>query len=182
MAEQTVVTYSEVVAGLKKPGELLLKQWDNTKASAMHMLLGAYDEYLELMQALAAKDKQGIIEEAGDFCFYCEGLLQDLSCNPDDLKIPEEEILQGLRPTDMLDQMIAVLTPIKRHLVYNKPLDLNEAGVGLIRLQALALGWALHNAGSHPEETLKANTEKLTGVRYKGGFSDKAANERKDKQ
>jgi NTP pyrophosphatase (non-canonical NTP hydrolase) len=72
-----------------------------------------------------------------------------------------------------------LLDAIKKHVIYNKPLDrenvIEELGDLEFYMEGLRQGFGISR-----EETITANIEKL-GVRYKDGYSDKAAQVRADK-
>jgi NTP pyrophosphatase (non-canonical NTP hydrolase) len=72
-----------------------------------------------------------------------------------------------------------LLDAVKKHVIYNKPLDrenvIEELGDLEFYMEGLRQGFDITR-----KETLDANIAKL-GVRYKGGYSDKAAQERADK-
>jgi NTP pyrophosphatase (non-canonical NTP hydrolase) len=77
-----------------------------------------------------------------------------------------------------------LLDAVKKHVIYNKPLDrenvIEELGDLEFYMEGLRQG-----LGITREETLIANIVKLsTGpkARYKDGYSDQAAQERADKQ
>lgn len=76
-----------------------------------------------------------------------------------------------------------LLDGVKKAVIYQKPLDreniIEELGDLEFYMQGLRDG-----LGITRQETLEANIEKLTGDkgRYKEGYSDKAAQERADKQ
>lgn len=165
-----------MVSNLKKPGEDILAQWDAKKASASHMVVGFTDELFELWQALHNEDSENILEEAGDLLFYIKGLEQDLGLEPIDFTVPFE-IKEG---TPVFDPFIAVITPIKRHLYYNKPLDNAELQEALTVMASFAVDSA-QREGSDLNSILEANYQKLAEARYKNGYSDKAAEERVDK-
>lgn len=73
-----------------------------------------------------------------------------------------------------------LLDAIKKHVIYNKQIDrenvIEELGDLEFYMEGLRQGFGITR-----EETLAANIAKL-GVRYKDGYSDKAAQERADKQ
>lgn len=171
--------YAAVVANLKKPGSALLKQWDSTKASMVHMLTGIYDEFLELNIAFINKDPDNIKEEIGDFVFYCEGLLQDMGLTTEELQKGIEGIVE-IDVSQFTHQVTSALTPFKRHLMYNNPLE-REHAKGIIQIMAIAFALAKSHLGLSAEEILSANVNKLTKGRYKDGYSDSAANNRTDK-
>ena len=163
------MTYSEFVASRKKPGQDLLDDWDVDKASAVHMLVGLADEWMEFMGADSAENAQ---EELGDLIFYMEGLLQDfgLSLSP------------NIYPDFHAEAFMGVYTAVKRHLMYNKPIDLEQlanSATETIRhaLAHLCVEWEVQ---ADFDQLKDQNVAKLT-KRYETGYSDKAAQERADK-
>ena len=56
--------FDEMVTTLKKPGQDLLDSWTPEKASALHMLVGIYDENLEVTEALYNMAQNPDSEEA----------------------------------------------------------------------------------------------------------------------
>lgn len=72
-----------------------------------------------------------------------------------------------------------LLDAIKKHVIYNKPIDrenvIEELGDLEFYMEGLRQGLDITR-----EETIAANIAKL-GVRYKDGYSDKAAQLRADK-
>jgi NTP pyrophosphatase (non-canonical NTP hydrolase) len=73
-----------------------------------------------------------------------------------------------------------LLDAIKKHVIYNKPIDLENVIEELGDLEFYMEGLR-QGLGISREETIDANIAKL-GVRYAQGYSDKAAQERADKQ
>ena len=73
-----------------------------------------------------------------------------------------------------------LLDAIKKHVVYNKPLDRENVIEELGDLEFYMEGLR-QELNITREETISQNVSKL-GVRYKGGYSDKAAQNRADKQ
>lgn len=72
-----------------------------------------------------------------------------------------------------------LLDAVKKHVIYNKPIDrenvIEELGDLEFYMEGLRQGFGISR-----EETITANIEKL-GVRYKDGYSDNAAQVRADK-
>jgi NTP pyrophosphatase (non-canonical NTP hydrolase) len=72
-----------------------------------------------------------------------------------------------------------LLDAIKKHVIYNKPIDIENVKEELGDLLFYIQG--IYNAiDVTQDEILAMNKEKLS-VRYKNGYSDKAAQERADK-
>lgn len=176
--------YDEMVSALKKPGQELLDSWTPEKASALHMLVGIYDENLEVTEALynmaqnpdSEEAKIHVIEELGDLVFYLVGLAQDLGLAGQVLAYPLPE-LKGQASAHIME----LTTMLKRHLMYQKHLEKPEVVVHM-RQTLSAINQFAVGAGSSLEGALEANKQKLLGGRYKEGkYSDEQANSRQDK-
>lgn len=171
--------FVEMVAHLAKPGEDLMKEWDANKASLVHMLVGMYDEILELK---CHDSRENLIEEAGDFLFYLQGAASDLNLT---LDLSDREPFNY----ENLDDVYALLTTLKRHLFYNKALPQESEltrmfnnVVDNIYNFVSKMSWYGWAPGPQLEEILDANYTKLMLKRYPNGFSNEAANQRLDKQ
>ena len=106
------------------------------------------------------------------------------------LKKGGQQIIDSLTPekADLLHMAVGIsgeagelLDCIKKHVIYNKPLDrenaIEELGDIMFYLEGL-----MQNLQVSGVECIEANIKKL-GVRYQGGvYSDQAAQERADKQ
>lgn len=104
------------------------------------------------------------------------------------LKKPGADIVDSMSPmsASMLHMAVGIsgesgelLDAIKKHVIYNKPLDrenvVEEIGDLLFYIEGL-----MQDVGITKDEIIKHNMEKLT-VRYGKKYSDKAAQERADK-
>lgn len=102
---------------------------------------------------------------------------------------PGDAIIESLTPGKAHQLHMAVgisgeagelLDAIKKCVIYNKPLDLEnvieELGDLEFYMEGLRQGLGITRA-----QTIRANVQKL-GQRYSQGYSDKAAQERADKQ
>lgn len=175
--------FVEMVTHLAKPGEDLMKEWDANKASLVHMLVGMYDEIYELE---SHSTWENLIEEAGDFIFYLQGAANDLNVT---LDLSERDTPRKMDLWSIFSSVYELLTQLKRHLFYNKPLPEKPA------LEEM-FNNALDSVYCYVERTLKAhksptvsleyilseNYNKLMLKRYPNGFSNDAANQRLDKQ
>lgn len=176
--------YDEMVSALKKPGQDLLDSWTPEKASAIHMLIGIYDENLEVTEALynmaqnpdSEEAKIHVIEELGDLAFYLVGLAQDLELAEQVLAYPLPELKMQASY-----HIMELTTMLKRHLMYQKHLEKPEVVVHMRQILS-AISQFAGGAGSSLEGVLEANKLKLLGGRYKEGkYSDEQANSRQDK-
>lgn len=79
----------------------------------------------------------------------------------------------------MSEEVGEIMGPVKKHIFYNKDLDINN-----IKTELGDLAWfmsiLLDEIGSSFEEVMRLNYDKLE-KRFPNGFSEKAAIERKDK-
>lgn len=102
---------------------------------------------------------------------------------------PGEDILQSLtaEKANLLHMAVGIsgeagelLDAIKKHVIYNKPLDtenvVEELGDIMFYMEGL-----MQDLSISGEECIEQNIKKLE-VRYAQGYSDKAAQERQDKQ
>lgn len=106
-----------------------------------------------------------------------------------DLSKPGQDIIDSLTPEKAHALHMAVgvageagelLDAIKKHVIYNKPIDRENVVEELGDLEFYMEGLR-SKLGITREETLTANYEKLALKRYKNGYSDQAAQERADK-
>ena len=106
------------------------------------------------------------------------------------LKKDGQQIIDSLTPekADLTHMAIGVagesaelLDAVKKHVIYNKPLDVENVIEELGDIEFFLEGLR-QNLNLSREECIEANIKKL-GVRYQGGvYSDQAAQERADKQ
>lgn len=102
---------------------------------------------------------------------------------------PGEDIVQSLTTekanvwhlaTGVSGEAGELLDAIKKHVIYNKPLDhenvIEELGDMMFYMEGL-----MQALGISGEECIEANIKKL-GVRYAQGYSDQAAQQRADKE
>ncbi len=187
--------FEQMVTALVKPGDKIIEALSPAKAHLMHMAVGISGEVTgELLDEIYSADmlgrpidKDNIIEELGDIEFFMEGLRQGAG-------ITRVECQMAYRH----DEPIAVvpliglnvisgqlLDLIKKHVIYGKELD--RAGV-VERLGAMDFYLKQIYAEFYitREHALEKNVEKLLkgkNARYAAGaYSDKAAQDRADKQ
>lgn len=84
--DHNIVSHTELVAALIKPGEDIIKSLTPSKANALHMAVGVAGEAGELLDAVKKHviynkdaDRANIVEELGDLEFYMEGLRAEYS-------------------------------------------------------------------------------------------------------
>lgn len=167
--------FTTMVSHLAKPGEDLLAEWTPAKASAVHMLVGLYDEWEEVK---SYTDEENLIEEAGDFLFYLTGLAQDL-------EIEFKLIDQNGYTCFSKPAFVELTTAVKRHLFYNKPLDKDKLSQLFVKVRNYVLLKVIIETSLEVHEALDAvlaaNYHKLWEKRYPNGYSNDAANKRADK-
>lgn len=102
---------------------------------------------------------------------------------------PGEDIVKTMTPeqanlwhlaTGVSGEAGELLDAVKKHVIYNKPLDrvnvVEEIGDIFFYMEGV-----MQSLNISEEEVLHHNMDKL-GVRYSSGYSDKAAQERADKK
>ena len=165
--------FSDMVMRLKKPGEVILAQMTPEKMDLLHMAIGVAGELVELDKAVVNEDVPNILEEVGDVEFYMEGVRQNTG-------IERTNVFQGLHDEDE----DCVLDVVKKYCVYNKTLNLAKLHDAMVRIDHSLIN-IRHTYGITREECLEHNMQKLEKgekSRYKGGYSDAAAQARADKQ
>ena len=158
------MNYPEFVKGLIKPGADILATLTPEKCNLLHMAVGLIGEVAELFDAT---DPAHIVEEIGDCEFFLEGLKAVVGTG-EPIESGSIIVIAG----DILDH-------VKKHTVYNKPLDEQQLR-RLIATFDKELEGIYAETGISRDKVLQANMEKLM-LRYKAGYSDKAAQERADK-
>lgn len=174
--------YKAMVARLCKPGDDIVTGLDAEKAHVWHMATGLAGEFLEYSIAGFKEDEDNILEEFGDMLFYLTALRQVYGA-------AEVEIHGELSPEALADLLIpsveGVLDLAKKYAIYGKPMNECSMRQHLGRLNAV---FEFMTSGNDftIESAMRKNMEKLEGgenARYKEGkYSDKAAQERRDKQ
>jgi len=81
-----IISFSEMVSALAKPGQEIIEQQTAEQAHMQHMAIGVSGEAGELLDAIKRNtiyqkplDIENVIEELGDLEFYMEGLRQSLN-------------------------------------------------------------------------------------------------------
>lgn len=167
-----------MVRALVKPGAAIVDSLTPEKAHLLHMAVGISGEIAELEGCLAAPafDFGNLVEELGDLEFYLEGLR--LGVAEVQRRVPDQ------LPADARSHLVvhggAALDAVKKHVVYNKPLEVDLLQTALDDIEAsLAVIRATYDVSR--EEVLAGNQAKLA-VRYrKGSYSDQQAVARADK-
>lgn len=170
-----------MVEALAKPGDAIVKGMSAENAHLLHMAIGISGEVSELIPAVTkTNDLDNIIEELGDLEFYIQGFCSAVGLDSDagrarlPVSTPIEAILELATAAGEL------LDVVKKAAIYNKKLDVVAMNTAMqYVLNAMVCTYIQVNV----ERTLciEENIEKL-GKRYtEGTYSDKAAQERADK-
>ncbi len=166
--------YDFMVSQLLKRGADILATMTPEKVNMLHCAIGLSGEVAELFDA-NVDDRENILEELGDIDFYLSGLFQSIF----EVGVPE----LGSVESDIDDLVIhagTILDQVKKYVVYNKPLDIVQLENALLDF-VLTLDYVRKALNFTKQECIDANAAKLA-VRYKGGYSDQAAQDRADKQ
>lgn len=184
--------YIEFVKSRAKGGDAILLSLTPEKCHLLHMAIGISGEAAELLEAckdyLISEDpekkekaKKHMREEVGDLLFYITGATFALpswtedtwyaALESSDDKYPSMDFAQGtvLAAGDFLDL-------VKKYTVYNKPFD------ELTLIESLKQV-IIQLTTYYTDDILELCHENMTKLlkRYANGYSDKAAQERADK-
>jgi hypothetical protein len=175
---------TEIVRELVKDPLDIFHEMSPHKCEILHPVLGIVGEVLEIIKAVKNKDRDNIIEEAGDLMFYLIDFRirtdrleksNGLTCLDDTL----EEVLDYL-----LEASERLLDNAKKYVIYNKDLD-EQSAYGDICIIESSLLRLLRIEAIGEDYVRKHNNDKLKdgpNARYPSGYSDKAAKERADKR
>lgn len=190
------ITYEEMVRKLAKPGQDIIATLTPESAHLLHMTIGITGEAGELLEAVINKDFENIKEELGDIEFYMEGLRQGLGTDvnePMKAEYRESYTIVGEGDDDIQAEYAAaallvnatrLLDAVKKHVIYNKELNIKDVMTALNGIESNAEIVRAH-FGISVDDAINHNTDKLyTGAkaRYKRGYTDEAAQVRADKQ
>ena len=96
-----MLTHTELVANLVKPGEQIAKEITPNQAHLLHMVFGISGEAGELLDAVKKHviyrkdlDTHNVVEEIGDLLFYIEGLCQAIGVTMETAKLLNIKKLQ----------------------------------------------------------------------------------------
>jgi NTP pyrophosphatase (non-canonical NTP hydrolase) len=191
--------HAEMVTMLAKPGAAILGTMTPEKAHLLHMAVGISGEVGEVLQALVRSTEvksneeaqevlDNVREELGDIEFYMEGLRQGIGVSRYEIIAIAERLsnpmVKAIPPVGIAVFAGNVLDQVKKHVIYNKELALQELKNELAGLE-YHLSAFRSEYRFHRTDSLNHVYNKLIGgekARYKDGYSDKAAQERADKQ
>lgn len=167
------MTYPEFVASRVKPGADILASLTPTDCHLLHMAIGLSGEAVELLEA---KSFENVKEELGDLEFYAEGIRKATGFG--------RNLTTELRQDCSIQVEIAMICgnifdTVKKHVIYRKPLNHNLLEHQVRHLNTRLLDY-YDIIGVERETILAENMAKLT-ARYPTAYSDKDAQERKDK-
>lgn len=186
--EVTELNYTGFVGSRLKPGQAILDSLTAEKCHVLHMLVGLVGESQELYNYDSQKN---FIEELGDVEFYLTGLemnnelLGSISAISKGGQILDCHVPRYHTVAMYLNEIRncahkALELGVKKWILYNKDISVEELKEELRAIHRLLRG--LYQM-QHIERAkiLEANKAKLE-KRYEKGYSDKAAQERADKQ
>lgn len=187
------ITHPELVTALVKPPQDIVSSLTAYTADLWHGATGVAGEGGELLEAILFPPEGGVNrvdvrEELGDLYFYIEQLVQRTG-----VKINFEAAEAIAAEADMRAKMMLhyaaaiavhssqVLDTVKKAAIYNKDLDAELLTNQLSTL--VAAMFCLSKMFDLPrDECLRANIRKLSQRYQSLSYSDKAAQERADKQ
>lgn len=174
--QNTSIDYVELVRKLAKPGQDIIATLTPDRAHKLHMAVGLMGEVVELVSAVANKDRENCIEELGDIHFYFTGLEDSFTDGelPEDTDEPQEGSLLFFAGE--------ILDLVKKHTIYNKPFHaIDEKFIAAMVNFRNAFEGMMEEIGTDYDAIIAANIAKLN-KRYESGYSDQAAQARADKK
>lgn len=187
----TTISHPELVRRLAKPGADILTTLDAGKANMWHAATGIAGEASELLGGVytfmyvggsVPSQRENIIEECGDLYFYIEQLCQATRIELDYDAYLSTYGAHSLRASAFVAiEAGNVLDLVKKHVVYNKPLDVELLGAHLYKL-AMYIAAICERFGTTRAETIDYNIKKLSKRYGDGVYTDKAAQVRADKE
>lgn len=181
--------YCKMVRALAKPGVDIVNELDPRRGHIWHMATGIAGESGELMEAYmnfvgtGNLDFDHIREEIGDTLFYITGIRNEVDFpGPIPMTYDYEGELFGLFAKVSV-HACNTLDLVKKYVIYGQDLAINGLNTELCWLE-LWLSVLANAVQSNLEEIAEGNMLKLStgpNARYRGGYSDEAAQARRDK-
>ena len=186
------ITHPQLVAALVKPPIDIIATLSQYSTDLWHGATGVAGEAGELLEMVSGGiiDIENLVEELGDLEFYMEQIRQRTGIN----RIPEADHFADsyentedrgtallVLTVDLVVEATKVLDFIKKCAIYNKELDKDSLSTALSAMDAV-MAKIRKVAGVQRETVLLENIRKLS-KRYESlSYSDKAAQDRADKQ
>ena len=147
-----------------------------------HQIIEVLECFLNLLHTQQA-DHDHVKEEIGDCLFYITGIRNQV-----DLGEPIQIVPQDVEPYQAFALIVAhgctVLDIVKKHVIYDKELNVDALNLSVCWLETWLSVLATHT-GTSLIDIAEENMDKLMrgpNARYaEGTYSDKAAQERRDK-
>lgn len=173
-----IAFFPQMVSKLVKDGSQILSELTPEKCHLWHMATGLVGETIELMEATTLENK---IEELGDIEFYSEGIRQAVGITMKD--ILSSTFISPQHPAAEAATIAAgwVLDAVKKHVAYNKPLNL-ESLITSLALCHFCVTMFTSQCGLTRNDVLKANMDKLSKRYPNFNFTNEAAQKRADKE
>lgn len=176
----TALTYHGFVNYKAKPGQDILSSLTPEKCHLLHMAIGVVGEVGELFEAEFGKH---ILEECGDIEFFLQGMTLNGS-GIGSYEYHESPRVKIVGETAIKDRMVVaaanLMDVIKKHAIYNKPLDFEKANHEWHILHNL-LDTIYAGRKWNRQMVIAANVDKLN-KRYEKQYSDAEAQQRADKK
>jgi len=175
-----MMSHTDLVRALVKPGADIVAQMTAETAHVLHMAVGISGEVSELVLADQFQDDQNRVEELGDIEFYFEGLRQ---CCSAQLIHPVQKSISttGKALTYLVITSGQVLDLVKKIVVYNNPALDHILESHLLELRN-ALDAYYRASGIHKRDAITNNISKLSKRYSKLTYSDLDARLRADKE
>ena len=186
-ADTEVITHSQMVSALAKPGKDILATLTPLSTHLTHMALGVAGEAIELLHAIVNGDHRNIVEECGDIKFYIEGLrfpfrsLESPQMLGTDIELKPTQAITELELGYVITYLGGdVLDVVKKHSMYNHGIDFEKLSLVLWQLDCALAGLFLLRYVSE-REILNGNMKKLSKRYADFKYTDEQAKTRNDK-
>lgn len=154
------------------------KRLGSPAGDLLHAAIGICGEVQEL---LAASTRENIVEELGDICFYCAAFeLVAVEMGVRIIAHPGFDCSLEHCGISLRNHSGEMLDTCKKFFIYNKPVVFDDSLLFNHRNVMNRVQNYCNILGFDFEAILRTNVEKLK-LRYPEGYTDQAAQERKDK-
>lgn len=175
------IEFTAMVDNLAKDGADIISGLTDLSAHLLHMAVGIVGEVEELTSAVTETgDIENMLEELGDLEFYIEGYCAAMDWDTDigRSRIPCSTPIEAC--VELFKGAGRLIDATKKAAIYEKELDVEAAELAMVHIQN-AMACAYAQLGLDRQSAIEANIVKL-GKRYSGGtYSNKAAQDRADK-
>lgn len=179
--------HAAMVRDLIKKPEFILGEMNLSKAALLHCAIGIVGEIGEIIECLGQEheNRENLLEEIGDFCFYYRDLRDWIAGNkPDEpIEVSAEFRMPNDGPSLVSVAMVAcgeLLDVVKKHVIYGQVMNFANLMKASEQI-TICVEMVMVSVRITEDEAMEANINKLSKRYPKGGYSDGDAAARADK-